>query len=239
MIEFKNVSKSFSSQSVLKNLNLTIRDGEVFGILGPSGIGKSTLLKLINKLETPSSGIISIDGLNLNELNSKNMRTLRQSIGTVFQSYNLLEHLTVYENINLPLKLQGFVDDESVNELLAFTNLSSYKNQLAKSLSGGQKQRVAIARALVTKPKYLLCDEITSALDTQSSADIIELLSRANDVYKTTIVLVTHDLTVAKALCDRAAFLEDGTIREVLLVNKQVDIEGQDFYKNAKEVLMR
>ncbi len=237
MIVIQNITKHYGNLKVLDAINLKIDKREIFGIIGQSGAGKSTLLKLINKLEDYDSGTLSVNGQSLDRISERSLQSLRFETGMIFQNFNLLDHLTVYENIELPLKLQGKSNQAKIEELLSFVTMSDKRDAYPHTLSGGQMQRVAIARALVSDPSVLLCDEATSALDSVSSQEVIELLKRANKTFKTTIVIVTHDLNVAKQLCDRVAVLEDGSITDIITVNKS-DISNVDNFKErAREVL--
>ena len=239
MIEFKEVSKRYHGKLVVDNISFTINDHEVFGIIGPSGAGKSTLLKLINQLEHLDGGTLEIDGQQLKMMNSENVAKMRQRIGVIFQQFNLLDHLNVYDNIALPLKLQKKDDDKRVKSLLEFIGMQDHAHKYPAHLSGGQKQRVAIARALITRPQFLLCDEPTSALDTQTTAEFLKLLKRVHEDFKTTIVIVTHDLNVAKAICDRVAILENGLLQHVVDVMKSPIDSVEDFTHTAVEALTR
>lgn len=239
MIQFKHINKNFNDLRALASVNLEIKEGEIFGIIGPSGAGKSTLLRLINGLESFDSGNIIIDSQDISSLNKASLNALRQNIGIVFQSFNVLDHLSVHDNIALPLKIKGLKNPEKVKSLLQFVNLEDKEHAMPQTLSGGQKQRVAIARALVNDPKYLLCDEATSALDLKSSYDILQLLLKVNKTFNTTMVIVTHDLDVAKMVCDRVAILENGSVTDIITVNKHPSDTYENFASKAKEVLLK
>lgn len=221
MIEFKQINKEFVSKGhrvqALQNVSLTIEDGDIFGIIGFSGAGKSTLLRMVNALETPTDGEVLINGTNINALSHSELRQVRKNIGMVFQSFNLLNSKTVYENVAIPLKLNK-VDaatiDKRVKELLAFVNLPDKANAYPSQLSGGQKQRVGIARALATKPSILLCDEATSALDPETTEAILQLLQRVNKEFNITVLLVTHEIHVIQEICNRVAVMEHGKVVE-------------------------
>ena len=221
MIEFQNVSKSYKTPAgetvALQPLNLSVRAGEVFGIIGHSGAGKSTLIRLINRLEQPSGGSLLVDGVDITTLDDNELRALRRGIGMIFQHFNLLSSRTVAENIAFPLQLAGVARKEidlRVAELLQLVGLSDFENRYPAQLSGGQKQRVGIARALATKPKLLLCDEATSALDPQTTASVLQLLSDINRELGLTIVLITHEMDVVRRICDRVAVLDAGHLVE-------------------------
>lgn len=222
MIELKNLSKSFESKDGLieavKDANITIKEGEIFGFIGYSGAGKSTLVRCINLLEKPTTGQVLVDNVNLTELNNKDLRKERKNIGMIFQHFNLLRSLTVFDNVAFNLKGSGLSKEEIVNKvrnLLSLVGISDKENAYPSQLSGGQKQRVAIARALANDPKILLCDEATSALDPQTTGQILELLRELNEKLKLTIVVITHELDVIKKICDRVAVMENGSIVEI------------------------
>lgn len=221
MIEFKNVSKTFNSKDssveALKDINLTVQDGDIYGIIGFSGAGKSTLLRTINALETPSSGSVFIDGEDINRLTKQKLREKRKNIGMIFQQFDLLETKTVYENVALPLKLNRVPSGEikkRVDEILRYVELEDKKKAYPSKLSGGQKQRVGIARALATNPSVLLSDESTSALDPKTTEAILSLLKKINRELGITIVLITHEMNVIQKICNRVAVMENGRIVE-------------------------
>ncbi len=223
MIEVKNISKAYrinrnKQQTVLDNVSFTVNDGEVFGIIGRSGAGKSTALKCLNLLERPDSGQIIIDGVDITTISNKELRSIRQQIGVIFQHFNLLSSKTIEDNVALPLILQGNHTkqeiQQSVHEMLKLVGLEEFAKKYPASLSGGQKQRVGIARALITKPKILLSDEATSALDPQTTANILELLLEINQKLGITIILITHELEVVRKICDKVAVIDKGQIIE-------------------------
>lgn len=221
MIELKNINKTFisSGQNVtaVKDVHLTIEDGEIFGIIGYSGAGKSTLVRCINLLERPTSGEVLIDGIDLMKLPEKALRSKRKDIGMIFQQFNLFASRTVFKNVEYPLKKCGLSKAErkqKVEELLALVELDQKADAYPSQLSGGQKQRVAIARALASNPKILLCDEATSALDPQTTESILGLLKRLNQKLRLTIILITHEMQVIKEICHRVAVMEDGKVVE-------------------------
>lgn len=220
MIELKNISKVYDGPNkveALKDINLSIQEGEIYGIIGLSGAGKSTLIRCINMLERPTSGSVCVDGKELTTLPEKALREERKNIGMIFQHFNLLSSRTVYENVAFPLELQGMSKDaikERVLPILDIVKLSDRIDNYPAQLSGGQKQRVGIARALASHPKVLLCDEATSALDPQTTKSILELLKDINKKLKLTIVLITHEMQVIKEICDRVAVIEKGVILE-------------------------
>ena len=203
MIEIRHLGKTFRTTAgdivALDDINLTIDDGEIFGIIGLSGAGKSTLVRCINLLERPTCGAVIIDGQDITALPEKELLKLRKSIGMIFQGFNLLEQRTVMGNVCFPLEISGIKKKEAqakALELLKIVGLEDRVKSYPSQLSGGQKQRVAIARALATDPKYLLCDEATSALDPNTTRQILDLLKRINTELKVTIVVITHEMKV-------------------------------------------
>ena len=215
MIELKHLGKIYSSASgsveALKDVNLTIADGEIFGIIGLSGAGKSTLVRCINLLERPTSGEVWVDGQNLTALSEKALLQVRRQIGMIFQSFNLLEQRSVLRNVCFPLEISGTPKAEAkkrAEELLKVVGLADKAASFPSQLSGGQKQRVAIARALATNPRYLLCDEATSALDPNTTRSILELLREINKTLGVTIIVITHEMKVIDQICDRVAVID-------------------------------
>lgn len=222
MIELKNVSKTFVSNSgvveAVKNTSLTINDGEIFGFIGYSGAGKSTIVRIINLLENPNSGQVIIDGIDLTKLSDKELRQKRKKIGMIFQHFNLLNSLTVHDNVAFNLRGLGLSKaqiNEKVKILLDLVSISEKQDAYPSQLSGGQKQRVAIARALANDPDILLCDEATSALDPQTTSQILDLLRNLNEKLGITIIVITHEMHVIKSICDRVAVMEDGYVVEI------------------------
>ena len=221
MIDIIDLCKSYGSGAeqvhALKNINLQVERGEIFGVIGFSGAGKSSLIRCVNMLETPTSGRILVDGQDMTALHGKDLRQARKKIGMIFQHFNLLETATVYQNIAVALELNGLPKaqiQQKVADLLALVGLKDKANAYPSQLSGGQKQRVAIARALANDVDVLLCDEATSALDPQTTEAILELLLDINRQMNITIMLITHEMNVLKKGCDRVAVLENGEIIE-------------------------
>ena len=218
LIEIRNVNKYFGDTQVLKDINITIKDGEIFGIIGHSGAGKSTLLRCINRLEDFSSGQVLIDGTDVGKLNENDLRDLRKNLGMIFQHFSLLERRTVFENVALPMECFGYSKDQiktRVEELLDLVGILDKKYDKPRNLSGGQKQRVAIARALTMNPKVLLCDEATSALDPKTTKSILELLRQISGKLGITIIMVTHQMEVIKQICTRTAIMDAGRVIEM------------------------
>lgn len=218
MIKIENLVKIYDNGfKAVNNINLEIKKGEIFGIIGMSGAGKSSLIRCINRLEEPTQGNIFIDGKDIVKMNSKELKEARKNMAMIFQSFNLFYQKNVFENIAYPLRINKWKKkdiEERVNTLLEYVNLKEKIYEYPANLSGGQKQRVAIARALAVQPKILLCDEATSALDPQSTKSILELLLKIRDEFNLTIVLITHQMEAVKAICDRAAVIENGEIIE-------------------------
>lgn len=198
--------------------SLTIDQGEVFGLIGFSGAGKSTLLRLINLLERPDGGKVIVDGQDLTNLSTTQLRKARQNIGMIFQQFNLLSNLTVADNVAFPLKIAGWSAadiNKRVKECLAIVDLEDRINHYPAQLSGGQKQRVGIARALAPSPHVILADEPTSALDPFTTRSVLDCLKEINKQFGVTIVMVTHEMQVIRNICNRAALMEQGKIVEV------------------------
>lgn len=222
MIELKGINKVFKDKNqnefyAAKDVNLKINDGEIFGIIGFSGAGKSTVVRCINLLGRPTSGQVIVNEKNLLELSAKELREERKKIGMIFQHFNLMPSRTVFENIAFPLKHSGLSKkqvQEKVRELLTLVELTDKESQYPSQLSGGQKQRVAIARALANNPKILLCDEATSALDPTTTKQILSLLKKLRDKLNLTIVIITHQINVVKDICDKVAVMEHGKVVE-------------------------
>ena len=221
MIKLEHISKSFTingkTVEAVKDVTLEICRGEIFGIIGFSGAGKSTLVRCINLLEKPDDGRVIINAEDITDYTGKNLRQVRQKIGMIFQHFNLMPSRTVFENIELPLKLTDLSAKErsqKINSLLELVGLSDKAASYPSQLSGGQKQRVAIARALANDPKVLLCDEATSALDPQTTHSILQLLKEVNSRLGLTIVVITHQMEVIKEICDRVAVMQAGSVVE-------------------------
>lgn len=217
MIVLKNVCKNFGDLEVLTGVSMEIQDHEIYGIIGQSGAGKSTLLRCVNGLESYQSGEITVDGVTVSQKDRKQLRLLQKKMGMIFQNFNLLERLDVYDNVALPLKFWGIStrSPESVKkieELISLVGLSDKIHSRPSELSGGQKQRVAIARALVLDPQVLLCDEATSALDPAITREILALLQQINEKMGITILVVTHQMEVVKQICQRVSFLKGGKV---------------------------
>lgn len=227
LIRLGAVTKSFATKQgrfdAVAGVSLSIDAGTTFGIIGKSGAGKSTLLRLINLLERPDSGSVVVAGTELTALSRSKLRDARQQIGMIFQQFNLLQNLSVFENVAFPLRVHGRVSGDAlarrVRECLEIVELGDKSDSYPAQLSGGQKQRVAIARALASEPAVLLCDEPTSALDTDTTRSVLGVLRDVNRRLGVTIVIVTHELAVVRALCRHVAVMENGQVVEQAEIN--------------------
>ncbi|PRD56206.1 methionine ABC transporter ATP-binding protein [Sphingobacterium gobiense] len=230
MIKLEQVSKIFYKKKreiqALRNITLHIEKGDIFGIIGYSGSGKSTLVRTINLLERPTSGNIYLSNKNIVSLSEKELIPFRRKIGMIFQHFNLLSSRTVFDNVAFPLQLTKMTKGEikeKVDNLLNMVDLSEKREEYPAALSGGQKQRVAIARALASDPEILLCDEATSALDPQTTRSILSLLKRINRELGITIILITHQMEVVRAICNRVTVISEGELVEENEVNALFD----------------
>lgn len=238
IFELQNVTKIYKTRKkdilAIKDINLTIEKGDIFGIIGLSGAGKSTLIRCLNYLERPTSGNVYFNGVNLADLSKKELRQIRQNIGMIFQSFNLLEQRNVLKNITFPLEIAHIAKENRIKrayELLELVGLKDKALVYPSELSGGQKQRVAIARALATNPSVLLCDEATSALDPNTTNQILKLLSDINKKLGITIVIITHEMRVVESICNKVAIIDDSAVREVGRV--------KDVFINPKEEITK
>lgn len=258
MIRLEHITKIFQSGGkelhAVKDVSLTIEQGEVFGIIGFSGAGKSTLVRCINLLERPTDGAVYLENTNLMEVPEKELLKHRQQMGMIFQHFHLLSQRNVLDNILFPLEIIGMGKGESIErakELLEVVGLTDKAKSYPAQLSGGQKQRVAIARALATDPKVLLCDEATSALDPETTRNILALIKEINQKMGVTVVIITHEMRVIEQICDRVAVMnkgiveEIGSVKEVFLRPKSQTAkrlllpEGSDLVKELRKGTMR
>ncbi len=250
MIELRHISKTFPTADghvdALRDINLTIRDGDIYGIIGMSGAGKSTLVRTINMLERPSEGSVLIDGVEMENLSPAELRAQRQKIAMIFQHFNLLMQRNCLDNVAFPLELAGQKKSEAraqARELLALVGLPEKEKSYPAELSGGQKQRVAIARALATRPKILLCDEATSALDPNTTRSILSLVADINRSLGITVIVITHQMSVVQEICRRVAILdggeiaEDGTVGDVFTSPKSEAARRLVFPNGADELI--
>lgn len=221
MIELHGIGKVYHASDgdhrALEDVNLSINDGDIFGIIGESGAGKSTLVRLLNLLERPTEGQVVIDGVDITGFEGRQLRELRASIGMIFQNFSLFQQRTVLQNVMFPLEVRHEAKDasaERAHELLRLVSLDDKAGRYPSELSGGQQQRVAIARALANQPRYMLCDEATSALDSRTTVQVLDLLARINAELGVTMVVITHSLAVARRVCNRIAVIDAGRIVE-------------------------
>ncbi len=220
-VEFRNLTKVFKNKKTetqaLDNINFDIEPGDIVGIIGYSGAGKSTLVRMINALDTPTSGEVLLDGQNIVGLPEPQLRKIRRNIGMIFQQFNLMNSHTAAGNVEYPLRLNGVPKAERkrrVQELLEFVGLGDKGNNYPEQLSGGQKQRVGIARALATNPSLLLADEATSALDPTTTQEVLDLLRKVNEDLGITIVVITHEMEVVRSIADKVVVMESGAVVE-------------------------
>ena len=227
MIEIKNLTKEFQTADgtveALRDVNLTIENGDIYGIIGMSGAGKSTLVRCINMLERPTKGQVLIDGRDIAQLSDKELRAVRRDVTMIFQGFNLLMQRTCLKNICFPLELIGMDKEKAKKralELLDVVGLPDKANAYPAQLSGGQQQRIAIARALATDPKVLLCDVATSALDPKTTHAILELIRDINERLGITVIIITHQMSVVEEICSRVAILDSGSVVEEGVVSE-------------------
>ena len=247
MIKLENISVRFKQDKkeiiAVENVSLKIEAGEIFGIVGYSGAGKSTLVRVINLLQKPTTGTVSVNNVSLTELKPKELREQRKKIGMIFQHFNLMKQRTIYENVDFALKYSKLSKEErrkKVLELLTLVGLEDKVDAYPSQLSGGQKQRVAIARALANDPDILLCDEATSALDPKTTGQILDLLKELNESLGLTIVLITHEMQVVKNICHRVAVMENGQVIEekstVAIFSQPEKALTKDFIRTATHI---
>ena len=250
MIEIKNLSKTFRTAAgtveALKDISLTVNDGDIYGIIGMSGAGKSTLVRCINMLERPTEGTVVMDGQDVGALSTKQLREFRRNVTMIFQGFNLLMQKNCLRNICFPLELAGVKKEEAVKramELLEIVGLADKAKSYPAQLSGGQQQRIAIARALATQPKVLLCDEATSALDPKTTHDILDLLKDINERLGITVIIITHQMSVVEEICNRVAILDGGVVAEEgevseVFANPQSEAARRLVYPDGEEVVV-
>ncbi len=228
MITLNNVTKTYTQDQTVfhavDSVSLSVKSGEIYGIIGRSGAGKSTLLRMINLLEIPTSGSVIVDGMELTNLKGRELRLARQSIGMIFQHFHLVTNKTVLANVLVSLELANYPKKDRKKralEVLRFVGLEDHVSKYPGQLSGGQKQRVAIARALANKPKILLCDEPTSALDPNTTREILGVLKNINERLGVTIVIVSHEMDVIMSICSRVTVMDKGKVYETIEVAPQ------------------
>lgn len=241
LIELKKVAKSYKDSNFnLKDINIKINKKEVIGIIGQNGSGKSTILKMINGLVKFDSGDILYKGNSLKDMKDEELRNMRKNVSYIFQNFNLLEGESVYYHLSLIYKLnKQKINNKEIDEILEFMNIKHLKNSICKSLSGGQQQKVAIAMSLLQKPEILLCDEISSALDSNSEKEIYDLLIKLKETSDISILIISHNLTVLKNFCDKVILIEDSTIKDTIIPNpsNQMDYK-KDYFNHVKEFLL-
>ena len=247
MIKLENIDVTFKQGvkvvNAVKNVSLHVEPGDIYGIIGYSGAGKSTLVRTINLLQRPTKGNVVVNGVDLLQLKPKGLRAARKKIGMIFQHFNLMNTLSVFDNVAFPLKKSGKTKSEieqKVLSLLELVGLEDKVNSYPRQLSGGQKQRVAIARALANDPDVLLCDEATSALDPKTTYSILELLQKVNVQLGITIVIITHEMQVVKEICNKVAVMEEGEVIEQgsvleIFTNPERDLT-KDFIDTATHI---
>lgn len=241
MITLQEVSKSYSGEaSAVEAVSVHIREGSIHGIIGPSGAGKSTLLRIMNVLERPDRGSVLVDGQNLMQMAEADLRSLRRQMGMVFQQFHLLHNRTVSGNVAIPLEMAGEPKKsraERIQECLRFVGLEDKAQEYPSSLSGGQKQRVAIARALAPRPRVLLCDEPTSSLDPATTMEVLNVLKHANESLGVTIVIVTHEMEVIRAVCNEVTVMDQGRIVDSFSL-EQAQTQGLGTVLSYREQLL-
>jgi len=221
IIQLKDIDVTFNNEGkvieAVKDVSIDVQKGDVFGVIGYSGAGKSTLVRVINLLQQPTAGSVIVNNQNMLELSQKDLRKARRNIGMIFQHFNLMNSLTVYGNVDFPLRDSGLSKSErkeKIDKLLDIVGLADRANNFPSQLSGGQKQRVAIARALANDPEILISDEATSALDPKTTTEILSLLGSLNEKLGITIVIITHEMDAIKQICNRVAVMENGQLIE-------------------------
>ena len=241
IVQLKNISKQYKDAKFkLQNISFDINKKEVIGIIGRNGTGKSTILKMINGIVNYDSGDILYKSQSLSEMTPATLRQTRKNLSYIFQHSNLIDNKSVYYHLSLVYKLNKVpVDKKKVNYILEFMNISRLKDSLCGSLSGGEQQKVAIAMALLQEPEVLLCDEISSALDTNSEKEIFTLLNKLRETSDISIVMISHSLSLLKNFCDKVIIIDDSTIKDIIIPNKDIkDDYDSNYYKYVKEFLL-
>lgn len=241
IVQLKNVSKQYKDANFkLENISFDINKKEVIGIIGRNGTGKSTILKMINGIVSYDSGDILYKNSSIKNMDASNLRNTRKNLAYIFQHSNLIDNKTVYYHLSLVYKLNKVsVDKKKIDDILEFMNITRLKNSLCGSLSGGEQQKVAIAMALLQEPEVLLCDEISSALDTNSEKEIFALLNKLRTTTDISIVMISHSLSLLKNFCDRVVVIDDSTIKDIVVPNKNAkDDYDSNYYNYVKEFLL-
>lgn len=241
IVQLKNVSKQYKDANFkLENISFDINKKEVIGIIGRNGTGKSTILKMINGIVSYDSGDILYKNSSIKNMDARTLRNTRKNLAYIFQHSNLIDNKTVYYHLSLVYKLNKVsVDKKKIDDILEFMNITRLKNSLCGSLSGGEQQKVAIAMALLQEPEVLLCDEISSALDTNSEKEIFALLNKLRTTTDISIVMISHSLSLLKNFCDRVVVIDDSTIKDIVVPNKNAkDDYDSNYYNYVKEFLL-
>ena len=241
IVQLKNVSKQYKDANFkLENISFDINKKEVIGIIGRNGTGKSTILKMINGIVSYDSGDILYKNSSIKGMDASTLRKTRKNLAYIFQHSNLIDNKTVYYHLSLVYKLNKVsVDKKKIDDILEFMNITRLKNSLCGSLSGGEQQKVAIAMALLQEPEVLLCDEISSALDTNSEKEIFALLNKLRSTTDISIVMISHSLSLLKNFCDRVVVIDDSTIKDIVVPNKNAkDDYDSNYYNYVKEFLL-
>ena len=241
IVQLKNVSKQYKNANFkLENISFDINKKEVIGIIGRNGTGKSTILKMINGIVSYDSGDILYKNSSIKAMDASTLRNTRKNLAYIFQHSNLIDNKTVYYHLSLVYKLNKVsVDKKKIDDILEFMNITRLKNSLCGSLSGGEQQKVAIAMALLQEPEVLLCDEISSALDTNSEKEIFALLNKLRITTDISIVMISHSLSLLKNFCDRVVVIDDSTIKDIVVPNKNAkDDYDSNYYNYVKEFLL-
>ena len=241
IVQLKNVSKQYKDANFkLENISFDINKKEVIGIIGRNGTGKSTILKMINGIVSYDSGDILYKNSSIKTMDANTLRHTRKNLAYIFQHSNLIDNKTVYYHLSLVYKLNKVpVDKKKIDDILDFMNITRLKNSLCGSLSGGEQQKVAIAMALLQEPEVLLCDEISSALDTNSEKEIFALLNKLRTTTDISIVMISHSLSLLKNFCDRVVVIDDSTIKDIVVPNKNAkDDYDSNYYNYVKEFLL-
>ena len=241
IVQLKNVSKQYKDANFkLENISFDINKKEVIGIIGRNGTGKSTILKMINGIVSYDSGDILYKDSSIKSMDASTLRNTRKNLAYIFQHSNLIDNKSVYYHLSLVYKLNKVsVDKKKIDDILEFMNITRLKNSLCGSLSGGEQQKVAIAMALLQEPEVLLCDEISSALDTNSEKEIFALLNKLRTTTDISIVMISHSLSLFKNFCDRVVVIDDSTIKDIVVPNKNAkDDYDSNYYNYVKEFLL-
>ena len=241
IVQLKNVSKQYKDANFkLENISFDINKKEVIGIIGRNGTGKSTILKMINGIVSYDSGDMLYKNSSIKAMDASTLRKTRKNLAYIFQHSNLIDNKTVYYHLSLVYKLNKVsVDKKKIDDILEFMNITRLKNSLCGSLSGGEQQKVAIAMALLQEPEVLLCDEISSALDTNSEKEIFALLNKLRSTTDISIVMISHSLSLLKNFCDRVVVIDDSTIKDIVIPNKNAkDDYDSNYYNYVKEFLL-